>query len=117
MTDDLIVNSVHSTTTHIFGRSLNSSRMHHFVIDGSTEPKEELTPVEVFLSGVSSCAVHLLERFAWEDDVTLNRAEAHIEARRTHAEPWKFEFLSLRLELHGPTQPQAEALVDRFKRR
>lgn len=117
MSDDLIVNSVQSTTTHIFGRSLNSSRMHHFVVDGTTEPKEELTPVEVFLSGVSSCAVHLIERFAREGDVHLERAEANIEAGRSHADPAQFQYVAMHIDLFGPTQQQAEELVERFKGR
>lgn len=117
MTEDLIVNAVESTTTHVFGRSLNSARNHHFVIDGTTEPKEELTPVDVFLSGVSSCAVHQIERFAREDGVQVQRAQATIEAGRTHEDPGTFQYVSMRIDIFGPSQDAAEALVERFKGR
>ena len=117
MSDQFIVNTVRSTTTHIFGRSLNSAGVHHFVIDGSTEPKEEIVPVDAFLSGVSSCAVHLLERFAQEEGVPLQLAEAEIVGARPTEEPHRFDHVDLKIELTGPTQAQAEALVERFKRR
>src|SRR5437588_5472642 len=117
MTDDLTVNYVQSTTTHIFGRSLNSARNHHFVVDGTTEPKEELTPVEVFIAGVSSCAVHLIERFAREGNVALQRAQAGIEVGRSHEDPSKFQYVSMRMDLYGCSQDDAEMLVERFKGR
>ena len=47
MADDLLVTQVRSRTTDVVGRSLNSVRTHHFVIDEPTYgggPGEELTP-------------------------------------------------------------------------
>jgi|GEM_PF-530766 uncharacterized OsmC-like protein len=117
MNDDLIVNNVLSASTHIFGRTLNSARIHHFIIDGTNEPTEELTPVEVFLSSVSSCAVQQVERFAREEGIGLDRVEASIEGIRTHEDPSVFQSVSLRVDVFGPSQKDAEALVTRFRGR
>lgn len=117
MGDQLLVNTVHSSSTHVFGRALNSARDHHFVIDGSTAPREEITPVEAFLAGISACGVHLLEAFARDADVPLQRVEADIEAIRRSGDPSRFERVDLRFELTGPTQEQAEELVEQFKGR
>ena len=117
MSEQLLVNKVHSSSTHVPGRALNSVGVHHFVIDGSTAPKEEITPADAFLAGISSCAVHMIERFATEDGVELRRVEADIESVRRASDPSSFDYVNLRLELTGPSQAQAEVLVDRFKKR
>jgi uncharacterized OsmC-like protein len=117
MNDDLIVNNVLSASTHVFGRTLNSARIHHFIIDGTNEPTEELTPVEVFLSAVSSCAVQQVERFAREDGVPVVRVEASIEGIRSHEDPSVFQSASLQVHVFGPSQEDAEALVTRFRGR
>jgi uncharacterized OsmC-like protein len=117
MTDDTIVNSVLSQNTHVYGRTLNSARMHHFIIDGTRDPKEELTPVEVFLSGVSACCVQWVEQFAREDGVEMPRIEAGITATRTAAEPTRFQFIDLDVKATGPSRAQLEDFVERFKQR
>jgi uncharacterized OsmC-like protein len=115
MTEDLIVNNVLTSTTYVFGRALNSTRTHHFVIDGATEPKEEITPVEVFLSAVSSCAVQHVEKYAREEAVAIDRVEARIEGARTVENPTDFQSVSLRVDVFGASQDQAEAYVAKFQ--
>lgn len=117
MTDDQIVNRVHSASTHVYGRSLNSAGVHHFVIDGTTEPHEEITPVDAFISGISSCAVHQVERFATELEYPLVRADADITATRNADTPQQFERIDLHIHLVGPNRAQGEELVERFKGR
>src|SRR5947209_2291533 len=117
MNDDLIVNNVLSASTHVFGRTLNSARIHHFIIDGTNEPTEELTPVEIFLSSVSSCAVQQVERFGREDGIRVDRVEASIEGIRSHHDPSVFQSASLQVDVYGPSQQDAEALVTRFRGR
>lgn len=117
MGDQLIVNTVRSSTTHVFGRALNSTRDHHFVIDGTAEPKEEVTPVEVFLASVSACGVQLIERFAREAGVPLQRVEANIEGARRADQPERFDHIDLHFALIGASQEEADTLVDRFKER
>lgn len=112
-----MVNTVHSTSTYVPGRALNSVGVHHFVIDGTTAPKEEITPVDAFLAGISSCGVHLVERFAAEGGVKLDRAEADIEGIRQADDPSRFSEINLHFRLAGPSQSEAEELVERFKGR
>ncbi|HEY6249417.1 MAG TPA: hypothetical protein VI685_05625, partial [Candidatus Angelobacter sp.] len=56
-----------AASTDVFGRVLCSARNHHFVVDGPVQngcPGEELTPAEIFLSGVASCGVELVQVLA-----------------------------------------------------
>jgi uncharacterized OsmC-like protein len=117
MSEATIVNAVTSQNTHVYGRTLNSARMHHFVIDGTRDPKEELTPVEVFLSGVSACCVQWVEQFAREDGVNLVRIQVEIIGTRTTAEPTRFQAVELTVKTQGPSQAQLEDFVERFKQR
>jgi uncharacterized OsmC-like protein len=115
--ENSIVNVVHSTSTYTPGRALNSAGVHHFVIDGTSAPHEEITPVDAFLASISACAVHLIERFAGELDLPAQRVECDIEGSRPKDEPQRFEYVSLHLAVTGVSQDQAEALVERFKGR
>jgi uncharacterized OsmC-like protein len=117
MPDQWLVNTVESTTTHVHGRTLNSAGVHHFIIDGPSRPNEEIVSMEAFLAGISSCATHLMEDFADEEGIRLDRATVTIEAVRPSDEPNRFDHIDLRIELTGPTQEQAEHLAERFKGR
>ncbi len=117
MNDDLIVNSVRSASTQLLGRTLNSTRNHHFIIDGTTEPKEEVTPVEVFLSAVSACGVQWVEKFAREEGVSLDSVIADIEGTRNTNEPERFQFVTMTFDIVGPPQDVAERFVEQFKGR
>lgn len=117
MADDWLVNEVRSTTTSVHGRTLNSAGVHHFIIDGPARPNEEIVSIEAFLAGISSCATHLMEDFAAEEGIPLQRADVTIEAVRPASEPNRFDHIDLALRLTGPSQQQAEHLVARFKER
>lgn len=114
MTDDWLVSTVHSTTTHVHGRTLNSAGTHHFIIDGPSRPNEEIVSMDAFLAGISSCATHLFEDFADEEGIRLDRANVTIESYRPRDEPNRFDHIDLRIELIGPTREQAQHLVERF---
>ena len=116
--DDLLVTRVDSTTCGEPGRSLNRARTHHFVIDEPAHgggPGEEVTPAESFLAGISACGVLLVERQALTTGVTLHRAEATIEGERRRADTSWFTRIVLRFRLAGPSQADAEALVEHYK--
>jgi uncharacterized OsmC-like protein len=117
MSVDQIVNSVRSASTHVLGRTLNSTRNHHYIIDGTTEPKEEVTPVEVFLSAVSACGVQWVEKFAREEGVGLDRVTADIEGTRHSDQPERFQYVEMKFEIVGPSQSEAERYVEQFKGR
>jgi len=118
MAENLIVNRVRSYSSGTPGRSLNNVGDHHFVIDEPPHaggPGEEITPADAFLAGVSSCGVLLVETIARQREVPLQKAEATIEGVRNTSDPSRFERISMRFELTGPNQAQAEELVERYK--
>lgn len=117
MSEQLLVNTVRSSTTHVPLRALNQVGTHHFVIDSAHGPNEEITPIDAFLSGISACAVHQVEMFAEQQGVRLDRAAATIEGFRSPGDTTFFQRVHLQVELFGPNQAQAEQLVETFKGR
>lgn len=115
MTSDTIVQTARSASTDIFGRTLNSARGHHYVIDGTNEPAEEVTPVEIFLSSISACAVQHVERYAREERVPVERVTAVIEAVRHRDDPSRFVSIALTVEIWGTDSATGERFVDTFR--
>lgn len=112
-------------STDTFGRVLVSSRDQHIIVDGPATngcPGEAITPAELFLGGVASCGVELIQVLARESDLPLTSVRARIEAMqdpsaRVREDVNLFNEVQIRLELGGVNQQQAADLVDRFKRR
>src|SRR5713101_2873414 len=112
MSEQYLVNSVHSYSSGKVGRSLNSVKNHHFIVDSPTIG-EEITSGDVFLAGLSSCGVNLVEGAARETGVPLTHTDVVIEGLRTREDPAWFAQVNMRFTFIGPTQEQAEALVER----
>ncbi len=116
---------VDARSTDVFGRVLCSSRDHHFVVDGPVQngcPGEELTPAELFLAGIASCGVELLQVLARADGVPLERAAVAIAGEIDPERPVRqdvtvFTRVRLRFALAGVTRDQADLLVKGFKGR
>jgi uncharacterized OsmC-like protein len=116
---------VGARSTDVFGRVLCNAREHHFIADGPVQngcPGEELTPPELFLSAVASCGVELLQVIAKDQNLPLTRAGVRVwgmvdRARQSRADVTLFNAVKLEFEIAGPTEEQAAALVDGFKRR
>jgi uncharacterized OsmC-like protein len=117
--------AVEGRSTDTFGRVLCSSREHHFVVDGPVQngcPGEELTPAELFLAGVASCGVELMQVVARAEDVPLTRVRTEITGEIDRERPVRddvtvFNRVRMRFELEGVTPDQGEFLVTRFKGR
>jgi uncharacterized OsmC-like protein len=111
--------------TDTFGRLICSSRHHHFVVDGPAQngcPGEALTPPEIFLAGVITCGVELVQVFAREKNLSLRSATGIISAildRSNQARPDVTLFNSVRLDftLKGVSQDEGHQLVNAFKAR
>ncbi len=116
MADEYVLNSVRSYSSGTVGRSLNTVRNHHFVID-SPSIGEAITSGDAFLSGISSCGVNLVEVLARDSAVRLRRTEVTIDGVRNTKDPSVFERIDLRFVLTGPTREQADLLVDSYKKR
>lgn len=112
-----------STDTH--GRVMCSVRNHHFVIDGPVQngcPGEEVTPAELFLTGIAACGVELLQSFAKAEQVPLRGVRVEIGGTLDRGNPVRSDLsvlnsVHLRFALSGVTEAQGAALIDRFKKR
>ena len=112
---DVIVDTVRSSSTHVPGRTLNSARTNHWVIDGSTGPAEEITTVESFLAGISACGVTLVQGRALQMGVPLSQLAVTIEGVRDAANTADFQAVTMRFDFTGPSREQAEELVGIYK--
>jgi uncharacterized OsmC-like protein len=116
---------VHAQSTETFGRVLCHARQHHFIVDGPVQngcPGEELTPPELFLNGVAACGVELIQVIARDQGVPLGRVATRIRgtidrANQPRTDVTLFNTVRIEIDLSGPSQAQAAALVEAFKGR
>ena len=111
------IDTVRSYSSGTPGRSLNSARHNHFVLDSPSGPNEALTNGEAFLAGISSCGVTLIEKYALEKKLPLKGMQVAIEGIRSDAEPNRFQCVNVSFEVWGVTQDVAEELVEVWKSR
>jgi uncharacterized OsmC-like protein len=115
MADDLKLDSVRSSSTDTPGRTLNSARSNHFVIDSSSGPAEAVTSGEAFLAGISSCGVNVVNGAARQQSVPLRRVEVDIDGVRSAQNTADFLRIDIRFRLSGATAEQGESLVEHWK--
>ncbi|HLG08475.1 MAG TPA: OsmC family protein [Gaiellaceae bacterium] len=116
---------VRARSTDTFGRVLWSCRDQHFIADGPIHngcAGEAVTPAELFLAGIASCGVELVQVLAKASDVPLDAVTAEIEGELDPANPVRddvnvFNSVRLSLRLSGVTEEQGAELVEGFKRR
>ena len=112
-----------STDTH--GRVLCNVRNHHFIVDGPVQngaPGEEVTPAELFLTGIAACGVELVQSFAKAGAIPLRAINVDIAGALDRANPVRKDVsvlnsVQVKFHLAGVTNAQGAALVDRFKSR
>ena len=126
MTDSTVRQyAARAASTDVFGRVLCSVRDHHYVIDGPEQngcPGEEVTPAELFLSAVVSCAVELVQVIAKLDGIALQGISVDIHGRMDRSKPVRpdvslFNSVSLHFHIAGVSDVDAKALVEKFKGR
>ena len=66
MTELSLAYAVRSYSTGTLGRAICNARNHHWVADDSGG--EEIGAGELFLGGISACAVNMIERVAREEE-------------------------------------------------
>jgi uncharacterized OsmC-like protein len=117
--------TVQARSTDVFGRVLVSTRHQHLIADGPVSngcPGEAIGPAELFLSGVATCGVELIQVLARDHGVPLSGVSASIEgvldpSKRTRDDVSLFSSVTLRFSMSGIDASQANDLVERFKRR
>ena len=95
------------------------------MVDGPPQngcPGEAVSPAELFLSGVASCGVELIQVLAKQQGVPLSGVEVTIEAFQDRSAPVRqdvslFNSVKLAIALSGVSDEQANDLVERFRRR
>jgi uncharacterized OsmC-like protein len=116
---------ISARSTDTFGRVLWSCRDQHFVADGPVQngcPGEAVTPAELFLAGIATCGVELVQVIAKADGVPVRSVQVEVEGDLDPANPVRedvrvFNSVRLRFELAGVDEPRARELVEGFKRR
>jgi uncharacterized OsmC-like protein len=116
---------VSARSTDTFGRVFWSCRDQHFVADGPVHngcPGEAVTPAELFLGGIATCGVELLQVIARAGDVPLETASVEISGELDPANPVRedvnvFNSVTLSFRLAGVDAEQGAELVEAFKRR
>jgi uncharacterized OsmC-like protein len=117
--------AVQAASTNTFGRVLTSARNHHIVVDGPVQngcPGEAITPAELFLAGVATCGVELVQVIAKNDGVPLRSVAVSIHGVMDRAKPVRpdvtlFNSVSLHFLMKGVSDQQARTLVEAFKGR
>src|SRR5207253_7402278 len=111
------IDAVRSSSSGVLGRARSQARGHRLLLDSSSRPQPDaFTNSEAFLAGVSSCGVTLIEMHAQETGVPLQRMTATIEGVRVPPEP-RFSRITMRFELIGVSQAQADELVETYRKR
>ena len=116
---------VRAASTATFGRVLFSARTQHVVVDGPVQngcPGEAVTPAELFLGGVASCAVELVQVLAKERGVPLAGVDAEVSGTvdRSHeirSDVTVFRSVKVRFTLQGIGDDAAALLVKSFQGR
>ncbi len=115
---DAKMETVRSSTSGVVGRARSEVRGQRLVLDSSSRPQPDaLTNSEAFLAGISSCGVTLIEMHAQERGIPVERMDVTIEGVRTAAEPSRFASITMRFEIAGVSQSEAEALVETYRSR
>jgi len=114
---DMKVETVRSSSSGTPGRAVSTARAARLPLDSSSRPQDDaFTNSEAFLGSISSCGVTLIELHSRETGVPLTRMAVTIEGARNPTEA-RFHTVTMRFEIAGVSQAQAEALVDTYRRR
>jgi uncharacterized OsmC-like protein len=114
-----------TASSGIPGRAVARIRSNNFLVDDYAMapyggPGEEPGAAELFLSGITTCAVLMLERIAQTEGLPLEHVKASMEASRdteSRGQPPTLDSARMSLTFTGLTREQAGHLVEQFKAR
>jgi uncharacterized OsmC-like protein len=110
---------VRTYSTGTLGRAICNARTHHFVADDAGG--EEVGAGELFFSGISACAVNMVERLASTGNIDLDWMDVGIEAFRDADKPagdiTLYDAIKINFEMWGVDDDQAHELVETWKKR
>ena len=126
MSEQYITSQVRTYSSGTPGRALCSARTNHFVVDDLAShdhsgPGEAINAAELFLSGITACAVLMMERLAAASDISLQRTdvtmESAIDTQAVREGPPVLDRAHMTFTLVGPTEAQAQEMVNTYKMR
>ena len=127
MTADVIRGTAACYSSGTPGRAIVQVRENHLVTDDPSEPPnyyqgpgEAPGSLELFLGGIVSCAVLMLERIARSENRTLGPIRAEMEATRdpsSTGQPPVLDSARLTFVFQGISREEAGLLVETFKGR
>ncbi len=101
------------------GRAICNSRNHHWVADDSGG--EEIGAGELFLSGITACAINMVERIAREGEIGLDwmdvSAEAYRDPDATPGDRTVYQDIRIHFQMWGVSDSDGQELVEVWKRR
>ena len=110
---------VRSYSTGNRGRAICNARNHHWVADGSGG--DEVGAGELFLSGITACAVNMVEGIADTEHIPLDWMDVSVESYRdrekTPGEISVYDDVRIHFQMWGVDDDQGQYLVDTWKRR
>ena len=107
----------YSSGTH--GRAICNARNHHWVADDGGG--DSMYSGELFLSGITACAVNMVERIAVSEDAPVNFMEVSAEAFRdpdsVPGDMTLYADVRIHFKIWGVDDDQGNHLVDLWKKR
>ena len=104
-----------SKTTDVPGRTLNTARTNHWVIDSPSGPNEAVTTGESFVAGIAACGTSLIELHAQRGNLPFGTLEVAIDGVRTD-ESWPdFANIDVHFTFTDITEEQAGSYVEVWK--
>ena len=108
-----------SYSTGTLGRAICNARTHHFVSDNTGG--DEVYSGELFLSGIAACAVNMVERIAYDEEISLEWMDVGVESWRDldkeQGDRSVYDAIRVNFEMWGVADDQAYELVETWKRR
>ena len=108
-----------TNSSGIEGRAICNARANHWVSDDGGG--DAVYSGELFLSGISSCAVNMVERLARADNIELEWMEVSLESYRDatvdHGDLTLYDAIRIKFEMWGIEDEDAFDLVELWKKR
>ena len=119
MTNLTLAYAASTNSTGIQGRTICNARTNHFVSDDGGG--DAVSSGELFLSGISSCAVNMVERIARTDHIALQWMDVGMESYRDadaiQGDRTLYDAIRIKFEMWGVDDEDARNLVELWKKR
>lgn len=108
------------------GRAITTAKGHHFVVDSPLTlggPNEEINPLDLLLASLATHVAFVCERLAQEMGIALRAVAVTVtgefDPRGVRGEPVdpQIQAISVRLNLGGPAQTEADVLAEAVRTR